>query len=107
MAPEDIDVVIYTHLHLDHVGWTSDVALGLVVGATQPPSITFPKTRHVMSEAEWPRWTQHSQLGGSDAAAVLRPLTGVLEFGKDGDQLADGVNVKVTGPATAPVTSSS
>ena len=24
VAPEDVDVVIFTHLHFDHVGWSTD-----------------------------------------------------------------------------------
>jgi hypothetical protein len=40
--------------------------------------------------------TEHVQLGGPAAAAVLKPITGVVEFVEVGDQLAEGVCVKVT-----------
>jgi glyoxylase-like metal-dependent hydrolase (beta-lactamase superfamily II) len=36
----DVDTVIYTHLHLDHVGWTSRVANGARM-------LTFPKARYL------------------------------------------------------------
>jgi len=45
VAPEDIDVVLLTHLHTDHVGWNTR----LVDGEWRP---TFPNARHFLSAAE-------------------------------------------------------
>ena len=50
VAPEDIDVVINTHLHFDHCGWNT-VREGEKVRAT------FPNAKYYAQEGEW----QHGQ----------------------------------------------
>jgi glyoxylase-like metal-dependent hydrolase (beta-lactamase superfamily II) len=55
LQPEDIDVVLYSHLHIDHVGWTTDKKRG---------TLTFARARHVMARAEWDHWRSNTQLGG-------------------------------------------
>lgn len=45
VRPEDVDAVLITHLHADHVGWNT----WLVDGRWQP---TFPRARHYFSAAE-------------------------------------------------------
>jgi len=45
VAPEDIDLVLLTHLHVDHVGWNTV----LKDGRWKP---TFPNARYVFSKAE-------------------------------------------------------
>ncbi len=45
-APDTIDTVLCTHLHLDHVGWNTR----LVDGAWQP---TFPNARYLIARDEW------------------------------------------------------
>jgi glyoxylase-like metal-dependent hydrolase (beta-lactamase superfamily II) len=49
LAPEDIDFVMCTHLHPDHVGWNTK----LVDGRWVP---TFPNARYVFSRVEWEFW---------------------------------------------------
>lgn len=44
--PADVDVVLNTHLHTDHVGWNTQ----LVDGAWVP---TFPNARYLMPEADY------------------------------------------------------
>lgn len=46
LRPEDIHIVLCTHLHTDHVGWNTR----LVNGQWVP---TFPNARYVMNEAEF------------------------------------------------------
>ncbi len=46
VAPEDIDVVVLTHLHLDHAGGAVDERDGVLVPA-------FPSARYVVHELEW------------------------------------------------------
>ncbi len=45
VAPEDVDVVLCTHLHADHVGWNTRLEDGRWVP-------TFPNARYVASRAE-------------------------------------------------------
>lgn len=46
VRPEDIDIVFFTHLHPDHVGWNL-----LREGPTPKP--TFPRARYIMHQADW------------------------------------------------------
>ena len=51
----DIDFVICTHLHVDHVGWNTRLQDGRWVP-------TFPKARYLFSEGEFGYWTeQHAK----------------------------------------------
>lgn len=47
----DIDLVMCTHLHTDHVGWNTRLENGRWVP-------TFPKARYVFSERELAHWTE-------------------------------------------------
>lgn len=51
LGPEDIDIVLCTHLHSDHVGWNTR----LVDGRWTP---TFPNARYVFSRTEFEHWSQ-------------------------------------------------
>lgn len=46
-----IDIVLATHIHIDHVGWHTTKRDGALVP-------TFPKASHVFNRAEWDYWTQ-------------------------------------------------
>ena len=52
-APDSIDTVLCTHLHVDHVGWNTKL-----VGGKWVP--TFPKARYVFGKAEYEYWRDHS-----------------------------------------------
>ncbi len=56
-APEDIDTVLCTHLHFDHVGWNTR----LVDGNWVP---TFPNARYLFGRAEYEHWTMLNETGG-------------------------------------------
>jgi glyoxylase-like metal-dependent hydrolase (beta-lactamase superfamily II) len=49
VRPEQIDFVMCTHLHVDHVGWNTR----LIDGRWVP---TFPKARYLMGRAEYQHW---------------------------------------------------
>lgn len=51
VAPEDIDIVINSHLHFDHCGWNTVYKDGKAVA-------TFPKAKYYVQEGEW----KHGQL---------------------------------------------
>jgi glyoxylase-like metal-dependent hydrolase (beta-lactamase superfamily II) len=47
--PEQIDFVLCTHLHVDHVGWNTRL-----IGGRWVP--TFPNARYLITRAEWDHW---------------------------------------------------
>jgi len=49
VTPEQVDVVVCTHLHVDHVGWNTR----LVDGRWVP---TFPRATYVFAGEEWEYW---------------------------------------------------
>jgi glyoxylase-like metal-dependent hydrolase (beta-lactamase superfamily II) len=69
VTPDDIDVVAYSHLHADHVGWTCD---------STDATLTFGRARHVMSRSEWAHWETNPDVGGhhdrADTGAYAGPL---------------------------------
>ncbi|QPC94685.1 MBL fold metallo-hydrolase [Mesorhizobium sp. INR15] len=77
IAAEDVDIVINTHLHADHVGWNTRRE-----GETWRP--TFPNARYVVSETELSHWTavhaaQPDALHGAFADSVL-PIIETVGF---------------------------
>lgn len=51
VRPGDVDVVVCTHLHFDHVGWNT--RLDEATGRWVP---TFPRARYLFSRREWEHW---------------------------------------------------
>ncbi|MBR1138170.1 MULTISPECIES: MBL fold metallo-hydrolase [Bradyrhizobium] len=67
--PESIDMVICTHLHVDHVGWNTR----LVDGQWVP---TFAKARYVFGRTEYQHWRDHSEAADETAtfADSVQPI---------------------------------
>lgn len=61
LAPEDIDFVMCTHLHVDHVGWNTR----LVDGRWVP---TFPNARYIFHRTEYEHWQNNRDHHGMDGA---------------------------------------
>lgn len=98
LAPEDIDIVLATHLHLDHAG-------GFTVrdrtGKVRP---RFPRARYVVRRGEWEDATRpHERSRASYLADNFLPLAeaGVLELVSDDQTIMPGVRVTRTGGHTA------
>jgi len=72
VTPADVDVVIFTHLHRDHVGWTG----------------AFPRARHLVDHREWEYWCAHPGGVGPDPERVLTPMSRNVAFL---DQLPAGI----------------
>lgn len=56
-CPEDIDYVLCTHLHVDHVGWNTMLRDGSWVP-------TFPNAKYLFSHADWEYWRAESAANG-------------------------------------------
>lgn len=57
LRPEDINLVLCTHLHCDHVGWNTRLENGRWVP-------TFPNARHVFNRAEYDHYAARYALEG-------------------------------------------
>lgn len=54
LAPEEVDFVFCTHLHVDHVGWNTRLQNGRWVP-------TFPNARYLFGKREWEYWREQFQ----------------------------------------------
>jgi glyoxylase-like metal-dependent hydrolase (beta-lactamase superfamily II) len=91
ISPEDIDIVINTHLHFDHCGWNTMIKDGRIVP-------TFPKAKYYAPEGEW----QHGRLQlERDAISYMSenydPLikTGQMELLQGDQEIVPGISVRV------------
>jgi glyoxylase-like metal-dependent hydrolase (beta-lactamase superfamily II) len=70
--PEAIDLVVCTHLHVDHVGWNTRLEAARWVP-------TFPRARHLFARPEWEHW---SEAPGEDTRRVIEDsVAPVLDAG--------------------------
>ena len=56
-TPEDVDFVLCTHLHVDHVGWNTR----LIDGRWVP---TFPNAKYIFAKVEWEHWQREARESG-------------------------------------------
>lgn len=75
VAPEEIDTVFFTHLHLDHVGWN----------LTAEGKPTFPRARYLIHQADWEAFHRPEAEANLPEPYVARTITplqslGVLEL---------------------------
>ena len=91
IAPEDIDIVINTHLHFDHCGWNT---VRNKEGKIVP---TFPRAKYYAPEGEWQYARKPSQ---RDSISYIPdnydPLveSGQMTLLKGGEEIVPGVSVK-------------
>ena len=72
VAPESVDLVVCTHLHVDHVGWNTRLDNGRWVP-------TFPRARHLFGRREWEHWSSESE---DDTKRIMADsVTPVLDAG--------------------------
>jgi glyoxylase-like metal-dependent hydrolase (beta-lactamase superfamily II) len=94
LEPRDIDTVLYTHLHLDHIGWTSRMVNG-------ERELTFARANHLLMATEWEFWRSpdpgsFQEALGPGLAEVRQPLEHHTQFVSDGQVIAPGVTVIAT-----------
>jgi methylmalonyl-CoA epimerase len=97
LAPEDIDIVLATHLHWDHAGGFT------VRGADGRLRPRFPRARYVVRRGEWEDATHpNARTRGNYVQDDFVPLmsAGVLEMVDDDQTIMPGVKVRRTGGHT-------
>lgn len=91
VAPEDIDIVINSHLHFDHCGWNT-VRQGDQVVAT------FPRAQYYAQEGEWQHARrQHERDAISYISANYDPLiqNGQMHLLHGDQEIVPGIFVKI------------
>jgi methylmalonyl-CoA epimerase len=97
VAPDDIDIVLATHLHWDHAGGFT------VRDPDGRPRPRFPRARYVVRRGEWEDATRpNARTRGNYLPDDFLPLmsAGVLELVDDDQTIMPGVRVKRTGGHT-------
>ena len=90
IAPEDVDIVINSHLHFDHCGWNT-VRKGGQIAAT------FPNAKYYVQEGEW----KHAHESQRDAVSYITenydPLveSGQMTLLRGDAEIVPGVLVRV------------
>lgn len=87
---EDIDTVVCTHLHFDHVGWNTRLADGQWV-------VTFPSARYLFGRTEWEHWSTHESDYGN-VADTVRPVldAGAADLVETDHRICDEVRLVPT-----------
>jgi glyoxylase-like metal-dependent hydrolase (beta-lactamase superfamily II) len=75
VTPEQVDLVLCTHLHVDHVGWNTR----LVDGRWVP---TFPKARYVFPGEEWEFRKHEHEAGREKSGCIADSVVPVVEAGQ-------------------------
>jgi len=90
LAPEDIDIVINSHLHFDHCGWNTVRRNGSVAP-------TFPKAKYYAQEGEWKHAHENQRDGVSYFTANYDPLveSGQMQLLHGNQEIAPGISVEV------------
>lgn len=88
--PEDIDAIILTHGHRDHV----------CGGVDQNGGMIFPKARHIMARGEWEFWAKEADSATMDPQVIedikfarqcLLNIESHLQLIEAGDEIAPGI----------------
>jgi glyoxylase-like metal-dependent hydrolase (beta-lactamase superfamily II) len=75
VKPEQVDTVVCTHLHVDHVGWNTRLE-----GERWVP--TFPHARYVMHGEEWEFWKWETANGREPWGCIVDSVQPVVEAGR-------------------------
>ena len=92
LNPEDVDIVMCTHLHADHVGWNTRLENGYWVP-------TFPNAQYLCGRVEYEHWAylaktfdKHGAFTDSVLPIVQRKK---MMFVEDGYEICDGLFAKI------------
>jgi glyoxylase-like metal-dependent hydrolase (beta-lactamase superfamily II) len=87
IKPEDIDAVVFSHAHIDHIGGVVDDA----------GKVLFPNAQFYIAQSDHEYWTDEGKLGSAlkdfivHARTNLLPVRDKLVFFKDGQEFLPGV----------------
>src|SRR5215216_1795341 len=94
VQPADVDTVIFTHLHFDHVGW-----------ATDGETVFFPRATHHAHAIDWAYWvtdaTPETGPGREDFGAIpapqrLAPLAdAIVLHDREANEIVPGVTLRL------------
>jgi glyoxylase-like metal-dependent hydrolase (beta-lactamase superfamily II) len=91
IAPEDIDIVINTHLHFDHCGWNT-------IRQNERVVPTFPKAKYYVQEGEWRHANGHFERDRiSYISDNYNPLvdSGQMELLRGDREIVPGISVRI------------
>ena len=91
ISPDDVDIVINTHLHFDHCGWNT-IRRGESIAAA------FPNAKYYVQKGEWERAQSPAERDAiSYIAANYNPLveSGQMELLTGDQEIAPGISVQV------------
>lgn len=83
VTPDQIDVVVLTHMHPDHIG-----------GMTTDGAATFANARYVTGRAEYDFWSkmEAGNRVGDLVAQKVTPMAEKMSFIEDGGEVASGIS---------------
>jgi glyoxylase-like metal-dependent hydrolase (beta-lactamase superfamily II) len=88
LAPGDIDTIVFSHLHSDHVGWVCQA----------DGTLTFENAQYYVSEAEWRSWSNGylSHAGGKLVGMQIDVLRSRIQIVTDGFVVGPGIQLVST-----------
>ena len=91
--PDSIDIVLCTHLHVDHVGWNTRLEDGEWVP-------TFPNAKYLVAADEWGFWTSEPESGRfdevyADSVKPIEPLMSLVDVESE-PEIVPGISLKPT-----------
>jgi glyoxylase-like metal-dependent hydrolase (beta-lactamase superfamily II) len=91
VKPSDVDVVVFTHLHGDHIGWN-------IEWQGNEPVPVFPNAKYLIHRDEWALYMEPDRRDNPKTQQQLLPLErlGKLELLSGDRQLTDEVKVVET-----------
>ena len=88
-APEDVSIVVFTHVHPDHI-----------LGVNEGDGLAFPNARHMIGRREFDAWLSGDEIPSRRDAnrqmfmELIVPLADRLTFLEDGDQVVSGLTAE-------------
>jgi glyoxylase-like metal-dependent hydrolase (beta-lactamase superfamily II) len=76
IAPSEIDVVLNTHLHIDHVGWNT------VDAEDGTKQVFFPNARFLFQQTEWDFWMTPEHLAEPGNAHLVECVAPLISTGR-------------------------